>query len=87
MELKPVYFSVGEEEIIESLQEIYNITRLEACDQVIMQKRELAYQHQMRGNVELAKSLLLELGEWNDDREEEFQNAKPSTNKKIILPS
>lgn len=85
MELKPVYFSVGEEEIIESLQEIYNITRLEACDQVIMQKRELAYQHQMRGNIELAKSLLLELGEWNDDREEEFQKAQPATNKKIIL--
>jgi len=28
---KEVYFSVAEEEIIESLQEIYGITRLEAC--------------------------------------------------------
>jgi hypothetical protein len=85
MELKTVFFSIGEEEIIESLQEIYNITRLEACDQVIMQKRELAYQHQMRGNLELAKSLLLELGEWNDEREEDFQKVQSSTNKKIIL--
>jgi len=86
MAINPVYFSPPEEEIIESLQEIYGITMLEACDQVIMQKRELAYQHQMRGNLELAKVLLEQLGEWNDQREEEFKKL-PTANKekKIIL--
>jgi len=82
-----VYFSPPEQEIIESLQEIYEITYLEAANQVIMQKRELAFMHQGRGNLELAKTILLELDEWNDEQEENFSKqmiqAKP---KKIILP-
>lgn len=86
MQSTPVYFSPPEEEIIESLQEIYQITRLEACTQVIMQKRELAYQHQRRGNIELSKVILLELGEWNDEREEEYKRLQKPKNVKIILP-
>lgn len=83
-----VYFSPPEEEIIESLQEIYGITYLEACTQVIMQKRELAFMHQSRGNLELAKTILNELGEWNSELEEEFNNQKTyNPVKKIILPS
>ncbi len=82
-----VYFSPPEEEIIASLQEIYGITYLEAADQVVMQKRDLAFQHQTRGNLELAKSILCELGEWNDERQEEFDKQKvPDKPKKIILP-
>jgi len=81
-----VYFSPPEEEIISSLQEIYNLTYLEACEHVIVQKRELAFIHQTRGNYELAKTILKELGEWNDEREEEYQQAKSLAEpKKIIL--
>jgi len=81
-----VYFTPPEEEIIESLQEMYGVTYLEACERVILQKRELAYVHQQRGNYELAKTILKELGEWNDEREEEYERAKSlSKPKKIIL--
>jgi len=81
-----VYFSPPEEEIIESLQTIYGVTYIEACDQVIMQKRELAYLHERRGNYELSATILKELGEWNDDKEAELQRmlAIPKP-KKIIL--
>ncbi len=81
-----VYFSPPEEEIIESLREIYGITYLEAADQVIMQKRELAFMHQRRGNFALAETILKELDEWNDEVAEEFDKQKTySTAKKIIL--
>jgi hypothetical protein len=84
--MKPVYFSPPEEEIIESLQEIYGITHLEACEQVIMQKRELAFMYQQRGNLDLAEVIFKELGEWNDAIAEEFaQNKTYSSDKKIIL--
>jgi len=82
-----VYFSPPEQEIIESLQEIYEITYLEAANQVIMQKRELAFTHQSRGNLELAKTILLELDEWNDEQEENFSKQTAQVKpKKIILP-
>ena len=81
-----VYFSPPEEEIIESLCEIYGITHLEACEQVIMQKRELAFKHHQRGDFKLTKTLLLELGEWNDELQEEFDNnVTYGSEKKIIL--
>lgn len=81
-----VYFSPPEEEMIESLQEIYGITHLEACEQVIMQKRQLAFMHHQRGAFELAKTILKELDEWNDELEEEFQQQKTyGSEKKIIL--
>jgi len=83
---KTVYFSPPEEEMIESLQEIYGITRLEACNQIIIQKRDLAYQYKMRGNIELSKNIMLELGEWNDEHEEEFKKLQKPKNVKIILP-
>jgi carotenoid cleavage dioxygenase-like enzyme len=84
-----VYFSPPEEEIIESLQEIYGITLLEACEQVIIQKRELAFMHRGRGNYELERTILKELGEWTDEREAEFE-ARPKVDdieKEIILLS
>lgn len=81
-----VYFSPPEEEIIASLQEMYGATYLEACERVVLQKRELAFVHQQRGNYELAKTILKELGEWNAQRQEEYEQAKSlSEPKKIIL--
>lgn len=58
-----VYFSIGEEAIIASLMEIYGITELQAIDHVIAQKRELAFIHAQRGNIELAKQIKKEIGE------------------------
>lgn len=84
MNERKVYFSPPEEEIIDSLQEIYGITYLEACEQVIMQKRELAFMHQQRGEFALAEVLLKQLGEWNHAVAEEFEQKKM---KEIILLS
>lgn len=82
-----VYFSPPEEEIIDSLQEIYGITHMEACEQVIMQKRELAFQHGCRGNFELEKTLLLDLGEWTDIREENFKKTLDIPKENVIILS
>ena len=62
---KGVYFSVAEEEMITSLQEIYKITEIEAVEAVISNKRQNAWMYQQRGNLELAEVLLRELGDWN----------------------
>ncbi len=83
-----VYFSPPEEEMIDSIQEIYGITYIEAVNQVIIQKRDLAFQHQRRGNFLLAETLLKELDEWNDEIAEEMNKQKTyGTTKKIYIPS
>lgn len=83
-----VYFSPPEEEMIASLQEIYNITYIEAVNQIILQKRDLAFQYQRRGNFLLAETLLKELGEWNDSFAEEFKKQETyGSKKKIYIPS
>jgi len=84
-----VYFSPPEEEMIDSLKEIYGIGHLQACETVILQKRQNAFVYQQRGNLELAEVLLKELGEWTDDRAEEFEKLEAAGKKykKIILLS
>ena len=85
---KDVYFSVAEEEMIASLQEIYNVTEIEAVQAVIGNKKQNAWMYQQRGNLELAEVLLRELGEWNSTWEEEFARLREEGKeyKKIILP-
>ena len=58
-----IYFSIGEEAIIEALVQEYGITEIQAIDHVIAQKRELAFIHAQRGNFELAKQIKKEIGE------------------------
>ena len=84
---KGVYFSVAEEEMITSLQEIYKITEIEAVEAVISNKRQNAWMYQQRGNLELAEVLLRELGDWNAVWEETFAELREAGKeyKKIIL--
>lgn len=63
MQRGTVYFSVGEETIISELQRLFGVTELDAIQHVIGQKRELAFMHSVKGNVELAEQLMKELGE------------------------
>jgi hypothetical protein len=56
-------FSVGEQEIIESLQRDFNQTFVQAVDHVIAQKRYYAYVWRCRGNTELADQIMKEIGE------------------------
>jgi len=85
---KDVYFSVAEEEMIASLQEIYNVTETEAVKAVISNKKQNAWMYQQRGNLELAEVLLRELGEWNSTWEETFAELREEGKeyKKLILP-
>ncbi len=57
------YLSIGEEAIVQQLMEIYLISELRAVDEVLKQKRELALIHSLRGNLELAKQIMKEIGE------------------------
>lgn len=72
MDNKHVYFSIAEKEIIELLREEFKITYIQACSQVIAQKREAAYRYSQRGNFDLAEHMLREICEWNDETEKEF---------------
>lgn len=56
-------FSIGEQEIIESLQRDFNQTFIQAVDHVIAQKRYYAEIWRRRGNTELADQILREIGE------------------------
>lgn len=56
-------FSVGEQEIIERLQNDFNQSFLKAVDLVVNQKRDLSIQWRRRGNIALADQLLKEIGE------------------------
>jgi len=84
---KNVYFSVAEEEMIASLQEIYNVTEAQAVQSVISNKKQNAWMYQQRGNLELAEVLLRELGEWNSTWEETFAELREQGKeyKKIVL--
>ncbi len=89
MDDNKVYFSPPEEEMIDSLKEIYGIGHLEACETVISYKRQNAFIYQQRGNLDLAEVLLKEIGEWSDIMAEEFEKLEATGKKykKIILPS
>ena len=56
-------FSIGEQEIIESLQRDFNQTFIQAVEHVVNQKRYYAYVWRRRGNTELADQILREIGE------------------------
>jgi uncharacterized protein YqeY len=56
-------FSVGEQEIIESLQVHFNQSLFQAIDHVVKQKREASVLWRRQGLTELADQLLKEIGE------------------------
>lgn len=56
-------FSVGEQEIIERLQNDFNQSFIKAVDLVVNQKRDLSIQWRQRGNIALADQILKEIGE------------------------
>jgi len=78
--MEKVIFSEAEKEIMENLQETMGLSAIEAADNVVRYKRNLALYYEQKGNFELAKHLLIELGEWDDSREQK------STYQDIIMP-
>jgi hypothetical protein len=56
-------FSVGEQEIIQRLQNDFGQSFIQAVDLVIGQKRDAAALYRRQGNVRLADQLLKEIGD------------------------
>lgn len=83
--MKNPQLSVGEQSIVNELQRNFDITEIEAIDQVLAQKRELAFIHHNKGNFELARQLMIELDDWSEEAEKDYQKYEQSKTKKIIL--
>jgi len=56
-------FSVGEQEVIQHLQDNFGQTFIQAVDHVVSQKREHGRLYRVQGHTALADQLLKELGE------------------------
>ena len=80
--MNKVIFTEPEKEIIEEMQETMGMTLIEATDNMVHYKRNLALYHEQKGNVELAEHILRELGEWDESR----RTMQQSIYQDIILP-
>lgn len=56
-------FSIGEQEIIQRLQNDFGQSFTQAIDLVINQKRDASVLYRRQGNIRLADQLLKEIGE------------------------
>jgi len=83
--MKNPQLSVGEQNIVAELQRNFDLTVIEATDHVLAQKRELAFIHHNQGNFELARQLMMELDDWSEEAEKDYQKYEQSKTKKIIL--
>lgn len=58
-----VYFTIGEKEAIQKLQEVVGLTYIEAVNQMIDRKKELLEYYKRVGYKEMVEQLKGELGE------------------------
>lgn len=82
---KEVQFSVGEQEWINALMEVYGSTHINAVNIVIRYKREQAFMYRQQGNDLLADQLLDEIGELDMHRNEDAPRSSKH-HKQIFLP-
>ncbi|MCK5019408.1 MAG: hypothetical protein KAS32_20285 [Candidatus Peribacteraceae bacterium] len=83
--MKNPKLSVGEQGIVSELQRNFGITEIEATDHVFAQKRELAFIHHNKGNFELSRQLMIEMDEWTEEAEKDYQKWEQCKTKKIIV--
>lgn len=82
-----IHLSVGEQEWLAHMQAMFGCTEQEALEEIIKYKREMAFSYEHQGVHELARQLLKEIDEWDDEREQDFKQKEHKVNKtKIILP-
>jgi len=65
-----IHLSTGEMEMFTHLRKMFGISEQQALDEVIEYKRDQAILHGRNGHLALAKQLLKEIGQWNDDWED-----------------
>lgn len=80
--MNKVTFTEPELEIIENMRETMGMTLIEATDNMVLYKRNLAFYHESKGNFLLAEHLLKELGEWDESR----RDMQTASHQSIILP-
>lgn len=76
-----IFLSLAEEEIVKHLAgymmsdmgKTQTEAEMQAVQEVIQQKRELAFEHGRRGNLPLMKHIKRELDEWLPEDEEYYQ--------------
>lgn len=84
---KNIHLNIAEKEWLKAMQNLYGCTEQQALNEIIIYKREMAYEHGLKGNYELERLLMQEIDEWDDTREEEFkQKASKKDTTTIILP-
>lgn len=69
-----IHLNIGEQEWLKHMQSMFGCTEQEALDEIIEYKREQAFGYEQQGNYPLAKQLLQEIDEWDNTREQEFQD-------------
>lgn len=84
---KNIKLSIGEKEWLGLMMQKFGCTEQEALDEIIKYKREMAFDHEQQGNIELSRHLLMEIDEWDDTREEDYKQVADKIKEvSIILP-
>jgi hypothetical protein len=84
---KNIKLSIAEKEWLGVMMRQFGCTEQEALDEIIVYKREMAFYHEKKGNLELARHLLQEIDEWDDTREAEFVEFKEKEKEiSLVLP-
>lgn len=73
---KNIHLNIAEKEWLGVMQRQFACTEQEALDEIIEYKREQAFGFQQQGNIALARQLLQEIDEWDDESEREYKEAE-----------
>ncbi len=82
---KNIHLNGPELEWLGHMQKMFGCTEQEALAEIIEYKREQAFGFEQQGKFELARHLLQEIDEWDDEREQEYKN-RASKDVKIFIP-
>lgn len=84
---KNVHLSIAEKEWLGVMQRQFGCTEREALDEIIEYKREQAFLFQSSGNLALARQILQEIDEWDDERERQYNEEQEQLEQvTLILP-
>lgn len=82
---KQAYFSVGEQEWIAKLQDMFGINYIDAVQYVVDYKREQAFMYKQKGNHQMFCQIMDELGELTDEMKEAEAPGSDKHYKSIIV--
>lgn len=83
---KEVYFSKGEQEWIDKLQEMFGVNYIDAVQYVIDYKREQAFMYKQKGYNQLFNQIMDELGELTEEMKQAEAPASEKHYQQIIVP-